>query len=63
MEAPSVGENLAQVPEHDHAAGEAGEPECPCYISGWEFGYKAGYAEALEEFGPRPEDDLAPGVN
>jgi hypothetical protein len=42
------------MPDHDHSEADAGDPECPCYVAGWNFGYEAGEAAASDE---EPEEE------
>jgi hypothetical protein len=34
--------------------------ECPCYLAGWEWGYRAGEAAAKDE---QPDEDDGPRLN
>lgn len=51
-----MNENLAQAPRHPwHEHGDASErgdgndPECACYVAGWESGFKAGQSDSGDD--------------
>jgi hypothetical protein len=45
--------------QEQHKHGDAGEPECRCYVLGWEFGYLAGEAAVRDELDPDGEEEAA----
>lgn len=49
------------LPHPEHELGDAGDPECPCYVTGWQKGFEAGDSLAREELADSTEGTEDPG--